>query len=535
MSLVQKTVHGGINSLGDVYAQGLSGFYGNLASLGDTLYVGGETTLNNKITQNAGGMEMNDGTSQMTYSNGIFRLSMVGGVNLLRYTDTDGLALTGDKARLGIRVANPNAPMEILAKTTEDVIFRAKSDHPLNVFDFIIRHDLASDFSTPAYEIGGTGDDGTTLVSGMRIYRGGFGGTGAVDIFISDSLTAMTFGSDGRIYVNRPSHTNNNPNMYLDVAAQGASEGFKLRLSNSNTSVIAGGTAGELEFYKSDTSGSGAGKVSVIKSVAIDAGATYELEFHTGTAISGTTARRLQLGVNQHIFYGGSWASVHVNATLGNSSIYIASSGGTYDSSLIFRHGTTTKVFTGFDLSANSYKIVSGTSFVTTAALEVDLSNNDVTLESLSGTGIRMVVAGAAGKLFTQAIPGASGANTVYRDAVIYASGDDTVTPTTVTEFIYVDLEVSDPTEIIYDYRIDLDAVESSGQSKWIRAWVNLDAEFAGDCNLRIWIRDSSNVTIWNKQTGDGDSPEIWELQLFWNSGTSTWRLYSALARPTFP
>lgn len=62
--------------------------------------------------------------------------------------------------------------------------------------------------------------------------------------------------------------------------------GGQIRLSNSNGGAVAGSSAGVLEYWKADPSTEGAGTVSLIRSVAIDAGGTYNLIFETGQDVA---------------------------------------------------------------------------------------------------------------------------------------------------------------------------------------------------------------------------------------------------------
>jgi hypothetical protein len=82
------------------------------------------------------------------------------------------------------------------------------------------------------------------------------------------------------------------PNTNLEVAANSTTVGGKLRLSNLNTTINTGGTAGEIEFYNADTS-SGAGVSGFIKNIAINLGQNYALTFATGTA--GSVAEQMRL------------------------------------------------------------------------------------------------------------------------------------------------------------------------------------------------------------------------------------------------
>ena len=95
MSQTSKTIHTGLRVLGDTITEGLNATTGVFSS---TLYIA------SKLTVAAGGAEINgpldvfDGTSEVTYQNGIFRVSLVGGTTLFRLTDTDGMDINNDVA-----------------------------------------------------------------------------------------------------------------------------------------------------------------------------------------------------------------------------------------------------------------------------------------------------------------------------------------------------------------------------------------------------------------------------------------------------
>jgi len=83
---------------------------------------------------------------------------------------------------------------------------------------------------------------------------------------------------DGAIRTGTPAGT---PGVVI-YNSSSSSESAVLRLQNYNTGQSAGAEAGKIEFYKSDASTQGAGVVSSIRSVTIDAGGSYNLEFNTG-------------------------------------------------------------------------------------------------------------------------------------------------------------------------------------------------------------------------------------------------------------
>ena len=228
----------------------------------------------------------------------------------------------------------------------------------------------------------------------------------------------------------------------------------------------------------------------------------------TATAGAFSTATdKLRLTGSTHYLYGD-----------GSTALYLNTRGATSDMQLAFRQVSTTKYVLGFDHSADSFKIVKGTSFSTTSAIEV-ATDNTIKIPSLLGTGIRPVLASATGVLTP-----ATG-NYVRHVATLTANDDITVTPSLPTDIIFVDMTVTIASEVIYDYRIDLDAVESD-YSRIVVCNVAMDAFAASDCNLRLWIRDSGNVTIWNRQVTDGDAAEEWELELLWDGNLSAWSVF---------
>ena len=103
MSQVRKTIHTGLNVLGDAIVQ-TSLNVGTSGVVGTTLYTGGALTVAAGGADITGDSEINgaldvfDGTSEVTYQNGIFRVSLVGGTTLFRLTDTDGMDINNDVA-----------------------------------------------------------------------------------------------------------------------------------------------------------------------------------------------------------------------------------------------------------------------------------------------------------------------------------------------------------------------------------------------------------------------------------------------------
>lgn len=67
--------------------------------------------------------------------------------------------------------------------------------------------------------------------------------------------------------------------------SSGATDGGKIRLENLSSGMVAGATAGAIDFYKNDASVEGAGVVGKISVKTIDAGGTFNLVFETGQDI----------------------------------------------------------------------------------------------------------------------------------------------------------------------------------------------------------------------------------------------------------
>lgn len=71
------------------------------------------------------------------------------------------------------------------------------------------------------------------------------------------------------------------PAQLLEVSK--STNGAVLRLSNRDADVVPGETAGEIEFWKIDASGGGAGVVGSIKSIAVDNGLNFGMGFSVGS------------------------------------------------------------------------------------------------------------------------------------------------------------------------------------------------------------------------------------------------------------
>jgi len=143
----------------------------------------------------------------------------------------------------------------------------------------------------------------------------------------------------------------------------------------------------------------------------------------------------------------------------------------------------------------------------------------NTTVEQLAGTGSRAVYVDTNGKLIT-------GSNYIDKFDATVVSGNDNITPTYPLSFVFIDLTAVSASEVIYDYDLDLDAIEASDQSYHVYAIVKMDASTALDCNLRVGLRNSSNGDIWTNQVVDGDPAEEWEIELIWNPGQAEWIVY---------
>ena len=104
----------------------------------------------------------------------------------------------------------------------------------------------------------------------------------------------LTQDKDGKVGINTTS-----PNALLDISS-GTANAQVLRFTDTRSSMLTGETVGILEFYKTDESIDGPGVVSYIKSVANDAGGTFNLEFGTGSG-----GASYPNGPHMNIFYNG--------------------------------------------------------------------------------------------------------------------------------------------------------------------------------------------------------------------------------------
>ncbi|MCK5319336.1 MAG: hypothetical protein KAJ55_15600 [Anaerolineales bacterium] len=249
-----------------------------------------------------------------------------------------------------------------------------------------------------------------------------------------------------------------------------------------------------------------------------DGGAdTFVITDVEGAFLSNTD--RLRIADNDMYVYGKAHFNAYFRGRAGSANIIVEPLTGN-DASVLFRDGSTTKFAIGYDVGDAAWKIRAGTSISGTASILLPAAVNQVVMPSLSGTGSRNVVADSNGTL------GIESANYLDKFDSTVVSGNDNITPANPISFVFVDITAVSASEVIYDYDVDLDAIEASGQSHHVYAIIKMDASTALDCNLRVGLRDSSNVDIWTNQVVDADPAEEWEVELIWNPGQSEWIVY---------
>lgn len=76
------------------------------------------------------------------------------------------------------------------------------------------------------------------------------------------------------------------------------------RLNNTSTSVAAGGSFGEFDFYANDASAGGVGITGFVKSVAVNSGVSSALTFGTRTSAGGDAAEVMRIGNTGNVGIG---------------------------------------------------------------------------------------------------------------------------------------------------------------------------------------------------------------------------------------
>lgn len=311
-----------------------------------------------------------------------------------------------------------------------------------------------------------------------------------------------------------------------------------------NTGVGASGHA-DYKFYVTESTN---GKLALFKAtgsheavVTIDAKSGYEsqLRFYDGGlfrwqigndepagvfSISNTeglfesATDVMKIGGASTYIYGATILNVYLTARTSDLSLLLSAGADTEDIAIFFRQVTTSKYIMGYDDSSDAFRLCQGGDFTNTAAFHVS-ADNTFRLPSLVGTGVRAVYVAANGDLVESS-------NYLDKFDATVVSGNDNLTPTIPVHFIFVDIATTSASEVIYDYDVDFDAIEASGQSHKVTCLVKMDCFTALDCNLRVGFRDSSNVDIWTNQVVDGDPAEEWEVEMIWNPGQAEWIVY---------
>jgi len=533
--LTKRVVHGGMEILdGDIIVQGLYGIYtGGDSSIGGTFQAVGASRffstvqIDDKITQTAGGIELNDNSSQLTYSDDIFRIKLgaVGNENYMRFTDTDGLALTGNNPRLGLNNANPTVMMDVIPLNAEPVFFRTRSAQVNNNFDLIMRHNNTQ----PAYEIGLTFETNpnTTAVmeSGIVFHRGGGGGFGSYVGIVVGLEEWFRIDTSGIVNVGRSHASNADWHLYVNNQSRDYGQVARFYSPQSYTAIIEVASRtnydAAIQFTESSTPKWMIG--------SDESGTSFNIQQNpSGTpgAAAFTAFDKMRMRANYTEFNTptGQFQTLYVNSLDRGSSIMIKAGAG-YDSYIAFRESNTTEGLVGYDSSTGRVKLTSGSNFTTTGAIEIDASN-EVYLSALAGSGTQLIGVDTTGKIILD--PGD------YHETDVNVSNSpvNLVFNRSITSnFDYMNCYYENSTffgSYRHTYNVDLDGIESQGKTKQVTIYARLRMSGISTANITLNIRSNSNNTIASYATSNGlgsDRSEYVAFILYWD--TSYWYLIS--------